>query len=548
MKAETVDGEALLQFKADDFARFGISYRMAIQLMSQLRSPELQRKEFPKQFCDSPDAPSNFLALLRRTPLEERRSKHIEELDGSTFRSFLLDIPNSSPLFSSKAVMLEVLSTVEWNISHRFGDKLKADYEFMVAADRGCPCSVESGYMHLASDALRSDRNFVFEVLKTHPKGIKDAAPEMWLDDEIAMAALTGAPRALQFAPDSVKADKQLVLAAVKKDGFAVKHAAEALREDREVMLAAIKQQASMLEYANADLRNDVELVLMACDQQLGLDNMASWSWFQYAGDVVKQDRGMVLRAVSHSGLAISPKLYHGDKEVVLAALGATNDNPGIGHVDPNLLQTDREILLRALEWCSRSGGTFASLQDGSLLRDITPELREDREIVLAILSSSHQALQFAPPRFQGEIAFKIAAKLGEWALPEVFQKIPKQKCTELCKAAFAGDLATLRAQLAAGEDPQKPVHSEGPMALHFAAAGGSAECVAALLGAGASADDTFVVVEYGREECGPRAGQTYEISRKTYTAKDVAASPEALQALSGTPHDGSCNAACSVE
>jgi len=59
-----------------------------------------------------------------------------------------------------------------------------------------------------------------------------------------------------------------------------------------------------------------------------------------------------------------------------------------------------------------------------------------------------------------------------------------------LLRAAREGDAASLAAQLAAGADVAQRAPWFGSSALHLAAFGGHAECVRALLAAGAEKDD----------------------------------------------------------
>ena len=139
-------------------------------------------------------------------------------------------------------------------------------------------------------------------------------------------------------------------------DGRFLHYASEKLKDDREIVLAAVTKSGSALEFASTKLKDDKEIVLAAVTK-IG-------SYLQYASNRLKDDKEIVLVAVAKNGQALryaSDKLKD-DKEIVLVAV--TNNGDALEYASEKL-KDDKEILLAAVA------------NDSSSLRFASEEARE---------------------------------------------------------------------------------------------------------------------------------------------------------------------------
>ena len=205
--------------------------------------------------------------------------------------------------------------------------------------------------------------------------------------------------RALAHADPALKKDRELVLAAVKQDGYALGFADDTLRGTREIVMAAVKKDGPALKFADPELQNDRELVLTAIDQ----DGRA----LQHADPRLKKDRDIVIRAVAQTWRAITyaaPKLQKDDLEifeVVKAGAVTAMEQYGLAlrGADPEL-KKDRDIVLAAVK------------QSAYALMFADPELKKDREIVLAAVKQHSWALRWADPELRNDREFLRLAGL----------------------------------------------------------------------------------------------------------------------------------------
>lgn len=129
--------------------------------------------------------------------------------------------------------------------------------------------------------------------------------------------------------------------------------------------------------------REDRDLVLAAVSKD-GLSLL-------YASPLIKSDREVVIKAVSNNGLALqfASAELRGDRTVVLAAVA--DNGIALSHASVEL-QADHQVVMAAVS------------ETGLALQHAGPNLRSDREVVLAALRASSGSLRFAAPELRSDL------------------------------------------------------------------------------------------------------------------------------------------------
>ena len=118
-------------------------------------------------------------------------------------------------------------------------------------------------------EVLRNREAVLGAVRVSEGEAFQFAALELRSDPEFVLEVMQTNGLAMQFAAPEVKANRAFVLQAVKLDGRALKYVAPKLRADREVVIAAIRQHGPALAYASDDLLSDFTLLLEATEKEV---------------------------------------------------------------------------------------------------------------------------------------------------------------------------------------------------------------------------------------------------------------------------------------
>ena len=87
-----------------------------------------------------------------------------------------------------------------------------------------------------ASEALRSDREFVLAMCKRCGDALEHVSAELRKDRKVVLAAVRNRGFALKFAHQELQADREIAVAAVKQSACALKYVAETLLTDHEFL------------------------------------------------------------------------------------------------------------------------------------------------------------------------------------------------------------------------------------------------------------------------------------------------------------------------
>jgi hypothetical protein len=229
----------------------------------------------------------------------------------------------------------------------------------------------------------------------------KDIAREYWAERDFGLAAARQSAQAMHKMHESLWEDFDIMRLAVANDykilfkttGMLARN----LWADRDIVVLAVQQDGLALKQADSGFLDDLELAGMAIRQDWMLMDRVSkyhqklyWnteefamialfhgsektppdiSYFSLAGDVVKNNREVIMKAVAHDGLLLrwaGPAL-RGDYEVVEAAV---EKNGFAVEYASDELKNNYEIARAAVK------------QNGAALDLISEELQRDERLV----------------------------------------------------------------------------------------------------------------------------------------------------------------------
>lgn len=161
------------------------------------------------------------------------------------------DLANASQeLRADRSLVLPLVSLYGRALKY-VSPKLYSDREVILAALGDCiiPRGFPPGTFQ---SILAEHAAFVFRL----------ADPDLRLDREFMIAAVSKCAEASTFAPANMWSDRGFVLAAVSKSGILLERASDDLRADLAVSLAAVRQNAEAMKFVAGTLDNDPDLVL----------------------------------------------------------------------------------------------------------------------------------------------------------------------------------------------------------------------------------------------------------------------------------------------
>jgi len=303
---------------------------------------------------------------------------------------------------NDKEFMLALLAYNGTYLQHA-SEELKADKEVIMAA-------LKSGYSlpyEHVSDALKTDRDFLLEMVSLDAYCLEFFSEELKQDEQIVLAAaknsgnaalefgaekfkknkniltevVKNSHNALSFLAENEKNDKKLVITAVDHNGYALQYASEQLRNDKDVVIAAVRNYGNALEYASEQLQNDKDLVITAV--------RTNGDALQYASEELQNDKDVAMVALINSTEAfeyVSERLQS-DKEFILHAIGQKDEDAVDDDLDsyisdniPEKLKADKDFVLQMVK------------VNAMVLGCVSDELKVDKEVVTLAVKNNGKA------------------------------------------------------------------------------------------------------------------------------------------------------------
>ncbi len=295
----------------------------------------------------------------------------------------------------------------------------QADPEVVQAA-----CSNNRRAFEFASDQLKGDRSFVLQLVNHAGASLEYASAELQNDEEVVKAAVSNNGYSLQYASKALQDNKQVVLAAVSQAPFALRDASDRLKDDTDVVLYAISGNEpyqivfnSLLSIASKRLQSNRTVALAAV--------LKEPAEFFRLDPELKDDKQIVMAAVSSHKSAFrkaSQRLQH-DPDVVLAASKWKSPEPvqetfaeKLSKYANELAREDKSLLypessgLKGLDFNKLADNkkitTFIVSHKGEDLEGMTPQMRNDKDVVTAAYLQNPDSLKFASDDLKNDRAF----------------------------------------------------------------------------------------------------------------------------------------------
>lgn len=232
--------------------------------------------------------------------------------------------------------------------------------------------------------------------------------------------------------PMELRADEEVVIASLKTYGTGainLRGAAPALLKSKEFALkvaASMPNNQGLLGEFSDVLREDRDVVLAFC---------AQWphgAQLEFAGPKARSDRDIVFAALKASGMALefAGTEFRKDFEAIQCAVRRTPH--AIQHMDAELL-SNRAFMLELLSKTSVSQGVLQFLSDS---------MRDDKEIVMAILRTDWQSFEHASERLRGDrdVMWEALTRTNDWYKASAFEHAAEElkRDTEFAKKAVA--------------------------------------------------------------------------------------------------------------
>lgn len=258
-------------------------------------------------------------------------------------------------IYSDKKFMHEVININAELLFEYASPELRSDKEFVMDVIKKNKNGLLLRYV---SDELREDEDIVLEAIQheiTPNDAVFKYASERLHDDAnfvIKIIRIGNPTKIFSYVSEKLRADKKFVLDVMEKFvGSSYDFAAEIMpnvsgivRADREFMLEGMKMYTSIIQYASEELRGDKEFMIQAMkicpyalasaseklrnDKEVVRGAMGKWTAFSWASKELLSDRDFVLEAmrVDVEDLNVASEKLCFDKEMMIesAKLGGS--------------------------------------------------------------------------------------------------------------------------------------------------------------------------------------------------------------------------------
>ena len=282
---------------------------------------------------------------------------------------------------NDKEFMLALLAYNGTYLQHA-SEELKADKEVVMAA-------LQSGYSlpyEHVSDALKTDRDFLLEMVSLDAYCLEFFSEELKQDEQIVLAAAKNSGNAaLEFGAEKFKTNKNILTEVVKNSQDALSFLAENDKNDKNLIMTAVDNYGNALEYASEHLQNDKDVVITAVRN--------NGDALEYASEELQNDKDVVITAVRTNGDALqyASEELQNNKDVAMTALLTS---PIAFEYISEMLRSDKEIILHALaqKYMDSTGKVINDL-DFSFSDNIPEKLKADKDFVLQMVKVNGMVL-----------------------------------------------------------------------------------------------------------------------------------------------------------
>jgi hypothetical protein len=234
-----------------------------------------------------------------------------------------------------------------------------------------------------ASERLKKDYNFIFEVIKINGYIFKYIADELKNNRDIVLEAVKKNGEALKFTSKELKHDREIVLKAVQENGEALKFASKELKNDREIVLKAVQENGEALKFTSKKLKNDKDIVLYAVNN--------NGEALRFASEELKNNKYIALKAIKNTGyvLHIIKNGLNDNEKIISNAVKYKFDN---FRYASDRLKTNKKFVLYLLQI------------NINIIEYLNNDLNDDDDIANYIIDNNIEKIKYLSERLQEKI------------------------------------------------------------------------------------------------------------------------------------------------
>ena len=274
-------------------------------------------------------------------------------------------------------------------------------------------------------EELQKDRDFVLKALEVNGAIYLFLSDELKKDEKIAIISINNYPESYRHLPYELLDNEVVIEEAIKNNQFGAEvldHASDRLKDNKDIVMLAVSKSTGVeffytvrpekgytyndaLCYASERLRDDKDVVLLSVKNNP--DSLES------ASARLQNDYDVVLTAVKGNAHALkyASKELRGNKELVLIA-AKSNFSSIYDYYDQGLGGEELE---------------YAVNIEDSILPYISDELKNDRDVILAIVKGCPWAFCNIPDKFKDDYDIAlIAFKEDEYLIETASERVKK--------------------------------------------------------------------------------------------------------------------------
>lgn len=117
----------------------------------------------------------------------------------------------------------------------------------------------------LANEELKKDKEFIKEIVNSHPKALFYIEVENFLDEDFILELISTNKDLLKYLSNNLKENITFMIKALSLIGINVED--KKVKNNKELILSIVKDYPETLEYSTWKLQHDKEFILEAINQ-----------------------------------------------------------------------------------------------------------------------------------------------------------------------------------------------------------------------------------------------------------------------------------------
>jgi len=213
---------------------------------------------------------------------------------------------------------------------------------------------------------------------------------------------------------------------AVKKVGKMLFYASDILKDDKKLVISAVSNDGSALEYASNNLKNDKDVVSATVNSDYDYSN---YRVLCFASETFKNDREIVLAAVTYNPneLCFASDTLKNDREIVYAAI---SKNGNQFKYASEHLRNDKELALLAISNSSEEGyqsDDYYIIEQ--TFKYVSETLKKDLDVIIAAVINDGFTLHYLSNEFI-RLNYKVVVYAINTSGINVLSCVPYDDCT----------------------------------------------------------------------------------------------------------------------